>query len=202
MVADATSNYTIVTTAATCVLAIASIVAGVFAYRTWKAQKAGTESQVEVATKTAPVLDAQLPAFEAQAVVLEQQLPVLKEQLEAARQASRDRRRAQAVRLVAWVTYTSEPAVASTVHEGLWPRIMVVNHADSPAVQRDARLGCHISRNPPKRAEVTEVDRSTDIRLIAPGATLERDMPDLDALRPFSRAVRLRRDDRRLRRVR
>ena len=55
MVANATSNYTIVTTAATCVLAIASIVAGVFAYRTWKAQKAGTESQVEVATKTAPV---------------------------------------------------------------------------------------------------------------------------------------------------
>ncbi len=107
MVANATSNYTIVTTAATCVLAVASIVAGIFAYRTWQAQKTGTESQIDVATKTAPVLDAQLPAFEAQAVVLKQQLPVLQEQLEAARQPTRERRRAQAVRLVAWVEYTS-----------------------------------------------------------------------------------------------
>ena len=114
--------------------------------------------------------------------MLEQQLPVLKEQLEAARQASRDRRRAQAVRLVAWVTCTAEPAVASTVHEGLWPRIMVVNHSDSPAYNVTLGWGATF-RGAPPNAEVTEVDRSTDIRLIAPGATLERDMPDLDALR-------------------
>jgi hypothetical protein len=48
-----TSNFTVATTLATCVLAVGSIVAGIFAYRTWKEQRRESNTQVEASQQAA-----------------------------------------------------------------------------------------------------------------------------------------------------
>jgi hypothetical protein len=164
-----TSNFDIATAVATCVLAVASIVAGVFAFLAWKDQRKGTGAQVELARDTKPVL--------------EQQLPVIKAQLVASEQAASDRIRGQAVQLVAWIDYAvSDSSRAAGTTSGRWPQLVIANTATSPAWNLTIGWGAYFEGLSPED-EVRVVDTSTRLRQILPNDRIQLAMPDLSELR-------------------